>query len=105
MAVSVVLAMTLGIVVDDTVHFLHKYLHFRRNAENTSAEAIKNTFESVGLALTITSVALFAGFVVLGFSQFEPNALLARMTAMAIALALLIDFLLLPPILLLMDRK
>lgn len=103
MAVSVVLAMTLGIVVDDTVHFLSKYLSFRHKYALSASEAIKQTFSSVGVALTITSLALFGGFSALGFSQFVPNALLATITAIAIIMALLVNFLIIPPLLLLID--
>ena len=104
MAVSVVVAMTLGIVVDDTVHFLSKYLQARRITGKSSTDAVKYAFSSVGMALTTTSVALVLGFSLLTLSQILLNVHLASMTAIAILLALVVDFLFLPPILMKLDK-
>lgn len=102
---SVVAVMTLGIVVDDTVHFLSKYLFARRREKLDQVAAINYSFTHVGNALWTTSLALVLGFLVLTFSDFEINAQVGLMTAITIGLALATDFLLLPPLLLLFDRK
>ncbi len=103
LALSVMSAMTLGIVVDDTVHFLSKYLKARREQQLNAAEAVRYAYHSVGEALTTTTIALTAGFAVLGFSSFEVNSGMGILTALAIALALVLDLLLLPALLLLID--
>jgi len=101
---SVVLGIALGIVVDDTIHFLSKYRHARIQLNFTLQEAVRFAFMEVGGAMWITSVVLMTGFLVLTLSDFEVNAQMGLMVAVTIGFALLVDFLLLPPLLLLWDR-
>ena len=105
LALSVVTGMTLGIVVDDTVHFLSKYLRARREKNLNSQDAVRYAFNTVGLALLVTSIVLVAGFFVLTFSAFQLNSNMAFMTAVTIIFAIVADFLLLPPILMALDKK
>ena len=105
LALSVVTGMTLGIVVDDTVHFLSKYLRARREKGMDAPEAVRYAFRTVGLALLATSVVLAFGFMVLTGSAFELNADMGLMTAATIVFALIADFLLLPPLLMALDKK
>ena len=104
-SLSMVTAMTLGIVVDDTVHFLSKYRRARRELGHDSPDAVRVAFRTVGRALVTTSLVLVAGFVVVSFSSFELNASMGRLTALVIALALLADFFLLPPLLMKIDAE
>ena len=103
MAASVVSGMVLGIVVDDTVHFLSKYLRARRENRLPAKDAVRYAFSTVGMALVVTTIILVAGFLVLAQSDFAINSTMAILTAMAITLALVVDFLLLPPLLLKFD--
>ncbi|MBX2854544.1 MAG: outer membrane lipoprotein-sorting protein [Rhodobacteraceae bacterium] len=103
LAIAVVLAATLGIVVDDTVHFLSKYVKARREGKSPE-DSVRYVFRTVGMALLITTLALIAGFLVLAQSGFAVNGDLARLTALTIAIALIADFLLLPPLLIVIDR-
>ena len=105
MSLSVVAGMTLGIVVDDTVHFLSKYLRARREKGFGPDQAIHYAFTSVGVALITTTVVLIAGFLVLTFSSFKMNSDMGLLTAITIGIALIIDFLLLPPLLMKLDGK
>ncbi len=105
LAVSVLVALTLGIVVDDTVHFMSKYLRARREHGHTPAEAVRYSFHTVGVALTISTVVLVAGFTVLAFSGFKVNSDMGAMTAITITLALILDFLLLPTLLMKIEEK
>jgi predicted RND superfamily exporter protein len=105
MAASVVSGMVLGIVVDDTVHFLSKYLRARRENGMSATDAVRYAFSTVGTALVVTTIILMAGFGVLAQSNFEINSTMATLTTMAIFLALAVDFLLLPPILLKFDSS
>ncbi|ABK43065.1 conserved hypothetical protein [Magnetococcus marinus MC-1] len=105
LALSVVTGMTLGIIVDDTVHFLSKYLRARREYHHTAEEAVRYAFSTVGTALWVTTLVLVAGFLVLTLSDFKLNAEMGLMTAIAIAIALIVDFLLLPVLLLKMEGK
>lgn len=105
LSLSVVIGMTLGIVVDDTVHFLSKYLRARREKGFDSVEAVRYAFNTVGVALWVTSLVLVAGFIVLGQSHFALNAHMGLMTAVTIAIALLMDFLFLPALLMKLEGK
>jgi uncharacterized protein len=99
LSLSVVASMSLGIVVDDTVHFLSKYLRARREKGLKSEDAVRYAFTTVGKALVITSVVLVIGFMILATSSFELNSGMGLLTAIVIAFALFADFLLLPSIL------
>ncbi len=83
MAVSMVAGMSLGIVVDDTVHFLSKYLRARREQGLDAEAAVRHAFQST----------------------FGMNSLMALLTGIAIAMALIADLLLLPALLMRVDRK
>ena len=104
LAASVVAAMAFGIIVDDTIHFLSKYIKARREGESPP-EAVRSTFRVVGQALWTTTAVLSAGFLVFASSGFEVSWSLGLLVTLTIALALLADFLLLPPLLMFIDRK
>jgi predicted RND superfamily exporter protein len=104
MAAATVSATSLGIVVDDTVHFLSKYLRARREKRLDRPEAINYAFRTVGKAILSTTLILVIGFAVLAFSTFRINAQMGLLTALAIAMALPVDFLLLPSLLMIGHR-
>nr|VFK63087.1 MAG: hypothetical protein BECKUNK1418G_GA0071005_102917 [Candidatus Kentron sp. UNK]VFK70716.1 MAG: hypothetical protein BECKUNK1418H_GA0071006_103617 [Candidatus Kentron sp. UNK] len=104
LGLSAVALITMGIVVDDTIHFLNKYLHARREEQLDPPDAVRYAFNNVGVALWTTSLTLIAGFLVLTFSPFYVNFSMGIMTAITIALALVTDFLLLPPLLMKWDK-
>ena len=101
---SIVVAIVLGIVVDDTIHFLSKYLKARREG-CLAPEAVRASFNTVGQALWTTTAVLAAGFLVFSTSGFEPSWALGMLVAITIVFALVADFLLLPTLLMAMDRK
>ena len=105
LALSVVMAMTIGIVVDDTVHFLSKYRLARREHGCAPDDAVCYAFHKVGKALFTTTAILVAGFLVLGLSDFLPTGQMGQLTAVVIAFALVADFLFLPPLLMAVDRR
>jgi predicted RND superfamily exporter protein len=103
-AIAVVTSVTLGIVVDDTVHFLTKYVRARREKGLSAEEAVKESFAGVGTALVATTVILTFGFGILMFSPFLMNWTLGALSAMTIAIALIVDFTFLPAILVTLDK-
>jgi predicted RND superfamily exporter protein len=105
LALSVVTTMTLGIVVDDTVHYMSKYRRARVEKGYSPEAAVRYAFTSVGRALLVTSIVLVAGFLVLALSGFKLNSGMGLLTALVIALALVADFLLLPPLLMKLEEK
>ncbi|MES1942530.1 RND efflux transporter [Salinisphaera sp. PC39] len=104
-ATSVVASLTLGIVVDDTVHLLSKYRRARRERGLAPHDALRDAFANVGTALCLTSLVLVVGFVLMTLSSFSMTQHMGALTAMIIVLALVVDFLFLPPLLLLLDRR
>jgi predicted RND superfamily exporter protein len=102
---SIVVTMTLGIVVDDTVHFLSKYLRARREQGLNAEDAVRYAFASVGRALIVTSIILVIGFSILSLSSFDLNGSMGRMTAITIAFALIADLTVLPALLMTVDTK
>jgi predicted RND superfamily exporter protein len=104
MTLSVVTGMSFGIVVDNTVHFLSKYLRAKRENGLTSEEAIRYAFRTVGNALVITTSTLVIGFLALATSSFSMNSEMGLLTAVVIVVALIAVFLLLPPLLLTLEK-
>jgi len=99
LAVSVMIAMTLGIVVDDTVHFLSKYQRARNEHNMSPEDAVRYAFNTVGSAIWVTTLALVGGFGVLSFSGFQINSHMGAMTTITIIYAIILDFFFLPTLL------
>jgi predicted RND superfamily exporter protein len=98
-------ATAIGLIVDATVHMLSKYRHARVELGYTSVDAVRYSFATVGTALWVCSFVLVAGFMVLTLSPFLINAMLGRVVALTIFMALILDFLLLPPLLVALDSR
>lgn len=105
MGLAVVLGMTLGIVVDDTIHILSKYIRARRELGKSAEDAVRYAFSTVGRAVLVTTIILAGGFTVLMQSSFGFNSDMAKLTTITIVSALILDLLLLPAILLAVDKK
>ena len=99
-SVATVASISLGIVVDDTVHFLSKYVRAREDRQLSVEDSIRYAFDNVGMAIVINTFILAVGFGVLTSSTFKLNVDMGLMTILAIVFALILDFLLLPAILL-----
>ena len=102
-AISVIAGLSVGIIVDDTVHFLTKYNRARRRM--SAAEAVRYAFAHVGPAILATTAIVSAGFAMLGLSTFRVTAYMGLLTSMTIVCALVVDFLLLPALLIAFDRR
>ena len=102
-AASVVTAIAFGIIVDDTIHFMTKYVRARRRGLLPS-ESVQSAFRLVGKALVVTTVVFGLGFMVFGASGMETNRALGLLVGMTVILALVADFLFLPPLLMVLDR-
>ncbi|MEO1657045.1 MAG: MMPL family transporter [Pseudomonadota bacterium] len=102
-SVSVVAAISLGIVVDDTVHLITKYVRARREQGLSAEDAIRYSFNTVGLAIIVNTIILSIGFSVLMFSTFKVTVDMGLLTSLSIVFALVLDFLLLPALLIWTD--
>lgn len=93
-----VASVALGVCVDDTIHFFTKFMAARRRGD-TVEEAVQYTFETAGLAITLTTVILVIGFGTLMLSDFAPNFMMGTLAALMIALAWLADLIVTPAVL------
>ena len=103
LGVAVVFSITLGIVVDDTVHFLSKFLRAKREHNYNTEQAIHYAFTHVGASLLITTFVLALGFATLYWSDFTVNSTLGVMVALTILIAIAFDFMFLPGMLIKLD--
>lgn len=104
-SVAVVISISLGIVVDDTVHFLSKYLRARNEKNLGVRDGIRYAFSTVGVALLVTSAVLISGFLLMLFSHFNPSKDMGTLMGLTIGFAIIVDFLLLPPLLMVLDKR
>ncbi|ABC29294.1 predicted exporters of the RND superfamily [Hahella chejuensis KCTC 2396] len=104
-AAVLIFAMTLGVVVDDTVHFISKYLRLTRDQGMSPNEAVVETFRSIGPALLISTVVLSVGFLAFSLSHFHMNVTLGIMSSLTFLIALIFDFIMLPLLLLAFGPK
>jgi predicted RND superfamily exporter protein len=103
-SVATVASISLGIIVDDTVHLLSKYVRARDERALSVEDSIRYAFHNVGTAIVVNTIILTAGFLVMTTSAFKMNVDLGLMTVLAIVFALVLDFLFLPALLLLGKR-
>ncbi|MDE0520986.1 MAG: MMPL family transporter [Boseongicola sp.] len=101
-AAAVVTALAFGIIVDDTIHFLTKYLRARKQGLLPS-ESVQSSLSTVGKALFATTVVFALGFLVFGASGMASNQTLGLLLGTTVIIALLADFLFLPPLLIALD--
>lgn len=90
-------AITMGIAVDDTIHYVHRYRHALRGGDTD--RAIADSHRSIGSAMLYTSLIIATGFVMFAFSDFVPSKLFGLLTGLAIGVALIADLTLLPAML------
>ena len=96
-------SISIGLVVDDSVHVLSKYMAARKAGENPD-EAVRYSLDKAGSAITITTAALAMGTFILVFSNTYYYQNVALMLTPIIVVALLLDLLFLPPLLVKLDR-
>ncbi|MGI9451940.1 MAG: efflux RND transporter permease subunit [Geminicoccaceae bacterium] len=99
MAAATVAAVSLGIIVDNTVHLLTKYQRGLKENGLTTPDAIRYAFRTVGMAVAVNAIVLAFGFAVLTLSTFKINNELGMLMALTVIIALIVDFLLLPALL------
>lgn len=100
---SMMLAIALGIAVDDTIHYLWRYRQCRARGHSV-ARAVTATHLAIGQACTLSRIVIAAGFAVMGFSQFLPIAYFGGVISVVMGVALAANLVLLPALLLLVDR-
>ena len=97
---SVAGSISLGIIVDDTIHFLTKYQAMRRRHGTSEEAAMRATLAHVGPAMLSTSAILVAGFGVLTLSSFQMTSYLGWLSVLIVGIAPLADMVLAPALVL-----
>ena len=90
-----VFTISLGIAVDDSIHFLVRFREEFRNCGDHE-KAVRGAFRGAGRAIVYTTVILVLGFMVLTLSSMPPTARLAYLTATTLTSALVADLFVLP---------
>jgi len=106
---SIVICVAIGIAVDDTIHFLVRYLYELRQTNHYlvrsitgvritegQKQSIFTAMRHVGRPIVFTSVAIFCGFLILGLSEFLPIAFFGILTAITMVYCLVCDLIILP---------
>lgn len=96
---AVVVGMILGIIVDDSIHFIVKYFAFSRQAIGSGLSPLEQVYAKVGPALVATTLTLAAGLAVGCLSDFRPISVMSALSVAIIIVALAVDLTLLPALL------
>lgn len=97
-------AITIGIAVDDTIHYIHRYIEELR-VDGMALAAIKRTHDSVGRAMYYTSVTIITGFSILALSNFNPTIYFGLFTGLAMLVAMFANLTLLALLLLIWQPR
>ncbi len=95
MLTSMVGCIVIGIAVDNTIHFMHHYRKISEQEPNPQ-KAVRGTLESVGRALTFTSIVLVGGFIVHILDEFSTSRHFGILLCFSIIIALLANLVLAP---------
>lgn len=95
---AMVAAIALGICVDNTTHFMLRY-HQRSRSRRAPVRALEDTVRQEATPIFSTSLALGAGFALLGLSSFPPVAVFGLLSAMVVVAALFATFVITPSLL------
>jgi len=93
-------AISIGIAVDDTIHYIYRYSLLYRQSGDAEGSMYK-AHESIGTAMFYTSTIIIVGFVILVLSNFLPTIYFGLLTTIAMFMAIVADLMLLPVLLLL----
>ena len=99
---TTIAAITIGIAVDNTIHYLYRYIEY--NKSNNMIDSIKFTNSSAGLAVLTTSITIALGFSILSLSNFIPTVIFGLFTSMAMIFAMLGVLLLLPSLIIISKK-
>lgn len=99
-----VAAISVGIAVDDSIHYVHRYAE-ELPRDNNAIAAMKRCHRSTGRAMYFTSMTIIAGFSILVLSNFNPTIYFGLLTGTAMLIALFCNLTVLPSLLLTVKPK
>ena len=94
-------AISIGIGVDDTIHYIHRFQHELKAVQGNYLEAMLRSHASIGYGMYYTSLAIMMGFLILVVSNFIPTIYFGLLTVLVMFSSLLAALLLLPKLLIL----
>ena len=100
---SLIGSIALGIAIDDTMHFLVAY-QAQKNLGRDTKQAARHCIQNVGRPIVLTSIMLVVGFSMILISGFATLQEFGMLTAFTMAVCLVTDLLLLPAMLVRLDR-
>ncbi len=103
-ATVTIAALILGLVVDDTTHFLYRFREALHECGDHEA-AVRTTLRTSGVAMTTTTLVLVLGFMILGMATVKSVAFFGLLAAVGLATALLGDLMVLPALLVTLKPK
>lgn len=89
-------AISIGIAVDNTIHYIYRFQHEFQEGQSSYIETMHRCHNSIGNAMTYTSFTIITGFSILIFSNFIPTVLFGLLTGLAMSVALVGALTLLP---------
>ena len=93
-------AITIGIAVDNSIHYIYRFIEEYKTDSNYN-EVVKKCHSTVGIAILNTSITIVFGFSILVLSNFIPTIYFGIFTGIAMLLAMLLVLTLLPSLILL----
>lgn len=101
---SLVASVCLGIAVDDTIHFLSNFYRYRSEGYSLD-ETIAKIYTYTGSALIVTTAILASGFGLYMMGDFVPNVNFGMLCAVILSMALIVDLVFLPALLIFFQDK
>jgi uncharacterized protein len=101
---ALIFSIAFGISVDDSIHYLAKYRQELLSNGNLISKCVRNSLLETGSSMMYTSIVLFAGFIIFAFSDFGGTVSLGVLTSLTLLVALLINLIILPSLILSFDK-
>lgn len=98
LASSAILAITMGVVIDDAIHIIHRYVKLQKESESNE-QLVINVMSQITPPIVTTSLMLVMGFSVLAASSFGVNQVFGILIGMIVTFALIVDLLFVPRLL------
>jgi len=98
-----VASIAIGLAVDDTIHFMHNFRRYYETGGDPK-EAVRQTLDTTGRAMLVTSIVLSLGFLIFAFATMSNLVNFGLLTAFTIIMALVSDYLLAPALMVLANK-
>lgn len=95
MGAAMIAAVSVGLTIDGSVHFLAAYRRHRFRGHRRESSAV-HAAGRIGLPILLATLALVAGFGVIASSQFVPTATFGRLVAASLVVGTLVNLTVLP---------